>query len=185
MNTFASIFDRFLGQASLPQALAEGEVRSLDLRQSRGEMTVHLQCGLTVGHEALALIQEKLAAALGLQRVHLRPAYPAAAFDTEYFAEIVWQLKQQGNVVNGFFEGAEPLLQDEKLSIRLKNGGLEILTSAGVDRAIAEIIRREFGLALTVEFCGQTTVDKSCAAYQALKKELEAPIPVQQQAEKK
>ncbi len=185
MNTFASIFDRFLGQASLPQALAEGEVRSLDLRQSRGEMTVHLQCGQTVGHEALALIQEKLAAALGLQRVHLRPAYPAAAFDTEYFAEIVWQLKQQGNVVNGFFEGAEPLLQDEKLSIRLKNGGLEILTSAGVDRAIAEIIRREFGLALTVEFCGQTTVDESCAAYQALKKELEAPIPVQQQAEKK
>ncbi len=185
MNTFASIFDRFLGQASLPQALAEGEVRSLDLRQSRGEMTVHLQCGQMVGHEALALIQEKLAAALGLQRVHLRPAYPAAAFDTEYFAEIVWQLKQQGNVVNGFFEGAEPLLQDEKLSIRLKNGGLEILTSAGVDRAIAEIIRREFGLALTVEFCGQTTVDESCAAYQALKKELEAPIPVQQQAEKK
>ena len=102
---------------------------------------------------------------LNLDIIKIHTKYPSDMFDPSYLFEIVQEVKIEGGLVNGFFEGAESFVEEDIFVIKLYHGGKELLTNTGVDRKIQKIIKNEFDLNLKVIFEMMTDDDKKIDSF--------------------
>ncbi len=158
-NSFAYIFGEYLE----PQYAAafegcellriDADREAQDIRATvKSEQIVEAalvkECGLSVARRA------------GLKRVAFQMKYLPNLFSVDYFPSLVHELKELSGVVNGFFEGASPEWDGSVLTVRLQNGGRDILMQAGVDRLLQKIIFERFSVRAEVVFDGVLLVEE-------------------------
>ncbi len=175
MSSFHEIFGAYLGPMDLN--LARGEITRLRVIKAERTMEVTLFLEDTVSHEALHMAGQKLAEALRLSAAVLLPTYPKEKFSPDYLPELVVRLRQEGALVNGFFEGASARLEGGTLYIALSHGGADLLRQARCPEKISSILREEFGLGFQVELEGVLSVQKDSAQFTEVIAKAEAALP--------
>lgn len=145
------IFSRVAPEGALA-AVGDAEVLELDVRRAERRIYVTAQFTEFVGEKTRRDFARTAADAYGLQGVEISPRFPAECFCAGCFVELVGELRQTVPTVNGFFDGCECLPENGVLTLRLAHGGAELLHTAKCDRAIADLIRREFGVGFEVQF---------------------------------
>ncbi|MBR3995327.1 MAG: PHP domain-containing protein, partial [Clostridia bacterium] len=117
--------------------------------------------------------------------VKINPRYSEADFSIDKMADILSEFKVRNTFGRGFFNGATAefasmaadngeisivdtasfdelasvVEDDSSIVIKLRNGGLGILTYAGCDEDISKIIYEWFGLSKKIIFSGKTTLE--------------------------
>ena len=157
--------------------LARGEITRLRVIKAERTMEVTLFLEETVSHEALHIAGQKLAEVLRLSAAVLLPTYPKEKFGPDYLPELVVRLRQEGALVNGFFEGASARLEGGTLYIALAHGGGDLLCQARCPEKISAILREEFGLGIQVELEGVLSVQKDSAQFTEMMAKAEASLP--------
>ncbi len=159
-NSLSNLLGAYIPDKALLEKYSDSEVLRLSIDKQNAFVRAEIKFVVLAPSSDISLLQKQLISALKLSGAEIHPKYTPYMFSAEYFSELVSVLKQQSGIVNGFFDGADAEYdQDSKtLTVSLKNGGADILLSAGIDVKLKSIVYDMFSLPVTVKFSGVTSV---------------------------
>ena len=165
-----SLFDG--NDIGLPQAIADGYVEKIVFTQAKNALNISLSLPALATaaqlSEASQICSQKLGAA-----VSVYPKYSAELFSQEAVREIIELIKKKNVSVNGYFDGADIIINGDEIGITLKAAGLSVLESMEMDRKIENFVRGFFGRSVHVTLSSSTgAVDELISR--------EEPLPVVQ-----
>lgn len=151
LKTIGEIFGEYLDLSGDENLSASGIERFLIQREDRAaEITISPESLLPKGN--IRNFEKSVKEILKLNSAKVIAKYSPEMFKSEYLADIIDEIKKDGALVNGFFDGAEARLDGENFKIHLTHGGEELLKKSDVDLKIQKAIMNEFGLKVKVSF---------------------------------
>ena len=169
MSQFYEYFSSYIDNRDM-QLIGFSEVNNFKLRTDTRSLYIELLPSALIDFEVIARIKESLTKQFQLNKISIDLKYNKRLFDLEEIETIISPIKYHNKSVNGFFEGAEAELEDDTLTICLKNGGKHILESQGLDREIADLIYEQFGLDFVINFMEVIKVDIEQEVKEAVEK---------------
>ena len=142
---FASVLDREVLAGEVLEAVIDREERTLSLTVAFSALTVR---------EALRRVEGYLTESLSVKSARISPRYPQELFSSDYFPQIIEELKRRDVLVNGFFNDCSVDFLDNKLTVYLSHGGYAVLKKARCEQLIRSIVAEEFSLDIQAAFDG-------------------------------
>lgn len=106
--------------------------------------------------DTLSLIKKKLVSGLKLSKCVIVCRFSPDCFSDVAAKDITEEVRVMLPVMNGFFNGAEYKVEDGKVHITLKYGGLGVIKENGFEEKFVSLASDRFGLNVTLGFSGQT-----------------------------
>ena len=158
-RSFGALFGPLIS-AALPDAIAQGMVENMSIDHTTRRMEATVRFDTTVVADTLFDLEQNLAQNLGVNGVTLCPVFPSECFTESACPGLIAYLKKENVAVNGTFEDAAYSIDGGVLRVSLSHGGVNILTATGADRQLQDLIRRQYGCHITVEFIGEEEASK-------------------------
>lgn len=150
MNLFQDYFSDYVDNFQL-STLGEGVIKRFAVKRAKRELSVVLSLGELVDYSVFKAAEESIKNNMGLEKVSIKPRYVSSLFEPSYLPSLVDFVKKNNPAANGFFEGAETEYEGNKLTVKLKKGGREILLAQKVNEELESVIFDLFGLDLKIE----------------------------------
>ncbi|MEF2919466.1 MAG: PolC-type DNA polymerase III [Acutalibacteraceae bacterium] len=159
MILFKDLFSDFLQEDMLPYALLEAEVTNIRWEKKISRITVNLKLNRLIERIALFTLEDTLSKAIPPYSVRLKPCFNSELFNTEYYPQLVHQLRRDTPSFNGSLNDSYIAINGDTITVTLKHGGKNILQTKGFDKNLSKLISEEFGLQYNVEYSGVLDVD--------------------------
>ena len=143
---------------TLPESTLSGEILKITHNKKVTKINITAVFKELVSYEDLILFGNAMADELEISEVKLLPKYTPDMFCIEYFQEIVKEMKKDHSVINGFLDDADVVLNDNKLSVTVKNGGFELIEKINPEQIVSDMIFSKFSARYEVEFKGELFV---------------------------
>lgn len=179
MNLFQDYFSEFVEPFQC-SSLGNGRIERFTIKRDARELIVCLSLDELVDYSVFKSAEESIKSKMRLNKVTIKPRYLSDLFEPAYFQSVIGFVKKNNPAANGFFDGAEALLDGNKLSVSLKKGGSEILVAQNVDSDIENVLSELFGISVKAEFIEtenydiENEVKKAYAESKAKKAEIKA-----------
>jgi len=151
-----------------PPEELRGIVSSIGVESIKGDRTkkeIIFECIVEneIEDAIVSEIEEGIKKQYKLDHIMLKIRHPNCELCGELFEKIIDRMRRSFPSVKGFMNDCECRFDREnrKLTIILKNGGIEFLEGSGVARRIENIMDSEYGKRVRVEFGGRTEVEQS------------------------
>ena len=158
-RSFGALFGPYL-QSAQPSVLSDGSVESMDMDHATRCMGVTVRFPVPVEMKILQRAEQELTDTLKISAVTIHPVYEEHLFSEEVCPLLIPYLKRDNVAVNGTFEDASFVLDGDVLKVHLAHGGVNILQTTGADRQLQQLIRRQYGRTVTVQFVGEAETQK-------------------------
>ena len=145
---------------TLPEAVSDGEVLKITHSDDMSSMCIYVSFKELQKNSNITSAENQIKNLLNISEFNIKCKYTPDMFNTSYFPEIVSKLKLRLSVVNGFLDNAEAKFQDDILTIRLKNGGYDLLVKAGIETILPRLIFEEFSKAVKIKLTGDLSVNE-------------------------
>ncbi len=174
MRRFSDYFTNLIPDDVLMLA-ANAAIESFTVSRGNRTLTIAADFDAFVSYSDMQKLQSAIEKSMSLSRVLIVPTFPKSEFKLSDIERILEYIKQDTAAANGFFEGAEAEIEDNILTIFLKNGGKYILENKKVDKIIIDKLYKLFALDVdAVSFLEVRTFDIEKAVKEAAeKKQLE------------
>ena len=159
-RSFGALFGPYLPSGRLSQAILDGVVESMDMDHSTRCMEVTVRFSQLISPDEIQQVESELAQALRISAVAVHPLYQPDLFTAEACASLIPYLKKENVAVNGTFEDARFVLDEDVLEVYLSHGGLNILQTTGAERQLQQLIRRQYNRAVSIHFIGEEETTK-------------------------
>ncbi len=143
---------------NIPESMHDGMIHKLTYSDNLTRISFYVHFPELIPASDVFSFEQQLEKLLQIESVRILPRYSEESFTLDYFSDLLIFLKRELSVVNGFLDGAEIALDDDKLHITLKNGGYDMLMQYHVPERLRDIIRDMFSKLLTVELEGGNAV---------------------------
>ena len=119
-------------------------------------MEIDLHFDRLVPKDTLYALEGEIAKAYELNSVRIFPKYPSHLFSMKYMHQVIYEAYRVGIVTRGFFENYSLDEKDDEIVIAIGFSieGASLLSDAGTDRVISNIIAGEFGIRKKVRIIG-------------------------------
>lgn len=174
MNIVLAEFLKEYG-AEIPESVRGGEIFKLTYSDTLDSMTFFAHFPSLVPAEDIFAFEHAVEAAIRVSKIRLSCRYPEEIFSMSCYEELLKLIKRDVTVVNGFLEGAEVSLSEDRLHIRLTHGGREILDRFRFTKSFSQLIYNQFGKRIRVELEGGTSVSED--EYSEMVERIEAELP--------
>ncbi|MBQ8962044.1 MAG: PolC-type DNA polymerase III [Ruminococcus sp.] len=161
--------------SDLPEGVRAGQVFKLTYSSDLKHISFFVRYEDILPAEDIFAFEKAMETALQVERVRLKCRYPEGKFSLSALESLFPLLKREISVMNGFLDNAECRRSEDKLTIKIQYGGLDILEKSGFPRKLSAMIYDQFGIRIGVELEGETAVSSS--AYDEMIEELEASLP--------
>ena len=151
---FGDLFGGFVSEETAA-AMGDGQVTAFTVEKEGRTLSAAVAFPHGVEKERLDTAAAEIRGALHLLSCKLEPSFPADSFTTGYCAGLVEEIRLQNAVLNGFFNGADYTYEDGQLTITLKYGGLASIQSTDFEARLKRVVKKQFGLDITLAFDGQ------------------------------
>lgn len=148
---FLSVFGDYIDNDIIKGQLKDTVIESMTLFREKRNLAVIISSDKLVSPGAIIKSEKLIKNCLQLSHVEILPKFPAESFDASFYAYIAERTKQNFAAANGFLVDAEASLENGVFTVHLKQGGVEILLNAGVDRFTAKQLKDIFGIEATVK----------------------------------
>ncbi len=148
---FLSVFGDYIDNDIIKGQLKDTVIESMTLFREKRNLAVIISSDKIVSPGAIIKSEKLIKNCLQLSHVEILPKFPAESFDASFYAYIAERTKQNFAAANGFLVDAEASLENGVFTVHLKQGGVEILLNAGVDRFTAKQLKDIFGIEATVK----------------------------------
>ncbi len=169
-QTFRNVFGEYI---EVVPALADSAVKSVRLDMDTRAMTVVVRPTELVDAQVFFDAEIKLREALQLQLATVTPDYPADKFSADAFGLIVSYLRRKNAAVNGTFDDAVCVLEEDVLTIKLAHGGKNILTVTNTEKLIVDTVEELFHRHVKIVIEGEATVNEQDERYIEMQKRAE------------
>lgn len=160
------------------------EISSIVISRKMRSMELGIVCDSVLDYRVIESTQNSLKEKLKLKKAILCPHYNKGLFELDNIEKIISPIRLHNTVVNGFFDGVEAELEDDTLTLCLKNGGKDMLEAQKIDSEISKLIYDEFGIDLVVSFMEVQAFDIDKAVAEAVKVKQEEKQKQIEEAEK-
>ena len=166
MSSFKDIFGEFITEKQPDKDILNAEVVKAKLDEINRTLELYMVFPKLVERPKFFYAEKLLKSSdFFLSKVLIKPKFPKEIFKADYFQDLVMQLKRDNATLNGFFDNANAVLDNNDLIINLKHGGLDFLKNKNIDKEIYNIIKQEFDIALNIKFDGVLHTDSESAVY--------------------
>ncbi len=152
---FSEIFGAFLPENIL-NSFENSRVLNCDVSDKPRCITVNLVSDTYINISVIKKAEDIIKDTLTLTSANISAEFPSSILSSEMCRDIAEYLKTKNALLNGYFNEAEFTLEDNKLDICLKYGGLKVIESVDFIGMFNEKLNELFAKTLTVTFSGQT-----------------------------
>lgn len=142
----------------IPNDAGEGEVLKFVHTKNMQSFHIYIKCGRIVNEESVAKLETDLKKLLSVEDFRIICKYTPDMFTADYFSNLVFRLKRQFPVVNGFLDDAEAVYEQNVLTVNLKHGGYELLHNNRLESSVSRMIMESFSLNLETVLTGELSV---------------------------
>ncbi|MBR2283772.1 MAG: PolC-type DNA polymerase III [Ruminococcus sp.] len=161
--------------SDIPENIGNGRIFRLTYSENFMSMGFFALFDTLLTSGEISAFEKQTRDALKIDSVRLMPRYPEKLFGLDCMEVLVEQLKRVQPLVNGFFNDAEFSLTDDKLTIKLVHGGMDILIKERVGTALCQLIYNQFGKKIAVDFEGSSELSND--EFDTMMKRLAPEIP--------
>ncbi|MCH5304678.1 MAG: PolC-type DNA polymerase III, partial [Ruminococcus sp.] len=166
MKKFKEIFGNYIDENRISSAILNADVCEVKVNSSLRTAEISLELNELVSRDDLHKAENALrCSSLALVKALIFPHFGKELFSSDYFMELVSELKIRIPRINGTFQSCETTLNGNNLNITLNNGGKAILDSVNFDIELAKLIYREFDIEVNISYDGVTAVDGESKEY--------------------
>ena len=158
MNLFKDYFSEYVDD-NLLSFLGNGIIESMTIKRAAREVTIILHLDKLVAYSEIAKAEKYIKEIMELNKFCINPYYSSDLFEIEYFSSIIGFVRRKNPISNVFFNNANISFNGDELNISLKNGGLDLLKSQGVDTDIENTFSDLFGMTVKVNMLEAETYD--------------------------
>ena len=126
MGKLSTYFSDYIEQNEL-SLLGSGEIERFTLNREKRELKIQLYLDSFVPYSVVEKAQKSISHNLGISKTVFDVKFPKSEFSLDKAEIILEYIKNESSAVNGFFQDAEAELEDNVLTICLKQGGKELL----------------------------------------------------------
>lgn len=155
--------------------MRQGVVYKITHSENMKHFSFYTEFEKIVSYGNILQFEKNVADAIEAETVKMYPRYKKELFGTSVMPEMFGLLKRDVSVVNGFLDDADYTADSEKIYIKLKHGGLDILNKAGFSRQLSQLVYNVFGLSVKVEMDGVEAVDRK--EYDEMMEKVAAELP--------
>ena len=166
MKKFKEIFGKYIDENQINKDILDCEITGITLNEALRTAVIKVKPERLIKKIHLRKAENLLRLSpLAFIKVTIEPSYSEKLFNENYFPELVEELKVRIPRINGTFHGSEVFLDDDALTISLKNGGKALLDSIEFDVELSRLICKEFGINLKVRYNGVTEISSDNQDY--------------------
>lgn len=155
MNGF---YDLFAGcrdkLTAYDRALMGAKVLKLYVSRQDNSVAADIEFPILLKEETLRTIAETAAAETGVSSLEIRPVFAPSLLTNKYDEELIKLIKNRVVVANGYLNGSvfeySESNGEKRLDIVLKGAGKDILSSAGCEKTVEDIIKERFNVGVRV-----------------------------------
>ncbi|MGN0458213.1 MAG: PolC-type DNA polymerase III [Eubacterium sp.] len=167
MAKIYNVFSQLLS-ADVLEEIGNAEITRFCVYKEKRRVELGIKSDRIVDYDILKQAGDSLKKALELKDAKITITYLESLFELKNIERILSPIRAENPIVNGFFEGVEAELEDDTLTICLKNGGKELLESQSIDKEISLLIYNQFGLDYDICFLEVATFDMEKAVREAI-----------------
>ncbi len=177
LKTFSDIFKKYIDVNKLPASIAESIVTGSNVNSQERSLIIDAECHQLINREDIFQVENLIRqSVLALYSCYFQPHYDSTLFETEYYSQLVLELKRRNASLNGTLNDSIAEIKDKTIFIELKHGGMDFLIKQKFDKNLSELIKNEFGLNFNVSFKGITNVDSESDAYIEKQRHIEEKV---------
>ena len=169
MSAFSNYFSNYVDNNLLAR-LANGEISEFKVSRENRSLKIGLFLDSFVGFNDISNAENQIAKNMDLKKVVIEPRFPKSEFDISNIEGILQYIKRDKAVVNGFFDGVEAELEDNTLTLFLKNGGKDVLEAQKINEIVSMDLYRLFGVDYDISFLEVQSFDIEKAVKEAVEK---------------
>ena len=169
MSAFSNYFSNYVDNNLLAR-LANGEISVFKVSRENRSLKIGLFLDSFVGFNDISNAENQIAKNMELKKVVIEPRFPKSEFDISNIEGILQYIKRDKAVVNGFFDGVEAELEDNTLTLFLKNGGKDVLEAQKINEIVSMDLYRLFGVDYDISFLEVQSFDIEKAVKEAVEK---------------
>ncbi|MBO5264398.1 MAG: PolC-type DNA polymerase III [Ruminococcus sp.] len=169
--------EKFLKEftSEIPESIKNGDIYKITYTQKMDSISMYAVFPSLLEYNEIIGFEKNLEVILKLDRFRLYPRYDEKLFSLVYYKTLIDMLRREMSVVNGFLDGADTSLSENKLTIKLNHGGLSILQTHNFQSELSKLIYNQFGLKIDVELIGEALV--SSESYDKMIEQASADMP--------
>ena len=118
-------------------------------------LSVWLKSSDYINDNARNRFTDEVTGSLKLNGINFDIKFPKTVFCNEAIDDIVEDLRHKNVSLNGYFNGAEYSVSDEKVDISLKYGGYKKITDCNFQKKFSLAVNKLFGFIPEISFSGQ------------------------------
>ena len=177
MKSFGEFFKKYIDVSKLPDSINNSIILNVSVDSVNRTMFISAQCPALVDRNDIFLTENLIRnGVLNLTGCYFSPRYDSTLFDTDYFPQLVLELKRRNASLNGTLNDSTVTMDGNRLVIELKHGGKELLDSKRFDINLFQLIKQEFGINLKVCYSGILNLDIEDPEYINHQKTLEEKV---------
>lgn len=183
MSRFSDLFSDFVDK-NIMSYMAQGEIFSFRVSREKRTLCLGIRFDSFVKYGDILNAEKTIERDMSLHKVTIEPAFPSSEFSVSNLENILEYAKRKTPAANGFFIGAEGEIEDNTLTVFLKNGGADVLRSQKADSVISSVIYDLFNIDLDVNFLEVEKFDIDQAVKNAVEQKHKQKEEVKAQEEK-
>ncbi len=166
LNRFGDFFQKYADITKIKKNINNSEIRNVQIDDKKRSLVIEAECSELIPRADIFAAEDVIRSSiLELSSCTFSPHYDSELFDTDYYPELVLELKRRNASLNGTLNDSSITLEGSRLTIELSHGGRDILINQKFDRKLSDLIRNEFGISVDVGFSGVLTVDGESSQY--------------------
>ncbi|MBQ6816488.1 MAG: PolC-type DNA polymerase III [Clostridia bacterium] len=126
-----------------------------ELLDNSRTLTANIYSEVYIENKIIKTAENAVATKLSLNKVEFKPSFAKTALSSSVCADIANYLRTKNVLLNGYFNDAEYILNENNLNIKLKYGGLNAIKSADFERLFNVYLKALFSCELNISFSGQ------------------------------
>ncbi len=155
-HTFKEIFGEGISYALNDDSIDSTFVSCCDLDIQNRALTLNLQSNTYISEESVYALKKAIKNGLGLNQLDLSISFSKECFCLDACKDISARIRRRSAMLNGYFNKAEYSLSENRVTISLKFGGLDVIKEFDFEKLFYNEVKRDFGLDITLEFTGIT-----------------------------
>ncbi len=157
------IFSKYQPSEADRQWMLSANQDSIRLRYDKEQKIIEISASFPhiIKRPVLYRVEEEIRRAYELNFVHFCPQYPSELFSEAYIPDLLFETNRMGIVANGFFNNCHYRLLDGRLEIDIpfSESGIGLIYDAKTPSLMQDVIRREFGLEVSVHILQEQGFD--------------------------
>ncbi len=166
MNSFGQFFKDYISDHSVLATVGAGDIRSISIDYKNRKLHVNVAFSQFVERRALFDAEKKIESSiLELNTVMIHPCFPQKEFNISYYPQLLEEIYRQIASIKAIVKNSTAAFSNHTITMALAHGGHDILLRKKFDKALIQLIQKEFGITVAVEFTGILCIDSNDPNY--------------------